>query len=158
MLVSGSSYNIGYPINRMSRPMVTNANPPTFTKPLLVQMLHSLVSFSFGSGLCSQSSFSISSGKSNSPAEGNMLYFSDTVCVFMLSSSLPALEGVLESANGSRLYIFESLGFPSEPKLVRLDGVSVGVLGTDSSSLNRCVLEREGGRRRVSAESTGPTP
>lgn len=83
-------------------PNVTSANPPTLAKPRLVNMLHSRTSLSFGSGLCSQSSFSTSSGNSRSPAEGRILYFSETVWVFTASSSLlPAREGVLESANGS---------------------------------------------------------
>ena len=80
-----------------------NARPPTLTTPLLVKMSHSLFSFSFGSGLCSQSSFSTSSGNKRRPADGSMLYFSETVCVFTLSSSLPALEGALESSNGFTL-------------------------------------------------------
>lgn len=86
-----------------------------------------------------------------------MLYFSDTVCVLTLSSSLPALEGALESANGSAPYILLSLFFPSELKLVLLDGVSTGDPGTDSSSRNLCVLDRDGGMSSVSAESTGPS-
>ena len=87
-----------------------------------------------------------------------MLYFSETVCVLTLSSSLPALEGALVSAKGSRPYNLESRVLPSEPKLVRLDCVSVGVPGVDSSSRNRCVLDLDGGISNVSAESTGPPP
>ena len=92
-------------MKRINSPRVTRARPPMLAAPRLVKILHSLVSFSFGSGLCNQSSFSMSSGNKRSPAEGNMLYFSDTVCVVTCSSSLPALDGardvVLESANGS---------------------------------------------------------
>ena len=119
-------------------------------------MLHSLGSFSFGSGLCSQSSFSTSSGNNRRPADGNILYFSETVCVLTFSSSLPALETVLESANGSMPYILLSLPLPSELKLVLRDRLSTGDPGTDSSSRNLCVLDRVGGISRVSAESIGP--
>ena len=92
-------------MKRTKSPAVTRARPPTLTAPRLVKILHSLGSFSLGSGLCNQSSFSTSSGNKRSPADGNMLYFSDTVCVLTCSSSLPALDGALdvalESANGS---------------------------------------------------------
>lgn len=85
-----------------------------------------------------------------------MLYFSETVCVLTLSSSLPALDGALESAKGSDPYILLSLPLASELKLVLLDIVSTGDPGTDSSSLNLCVLDRDGGISRVSDESVGP--
>lgn len=143
-------------MKRIKSPRVTKARPPTLTNPLFVNILHSLVSFSLGSGLCNQSSFSTSSGNSKSPAEGSMLYFSDTVCVFTLSSSLPALEGARESANGSTPYILLSRLFPSELKLVLRDGVSTGEPGADSSSRNLCVLDRDGGMSSVSDESRGP--
>ena len=143
-------------MNNTNRPKTTKARPPTLAKPLFVNILHSRVSFSFGSGLCSQSSFSTSSGNRRSPADGSMLYFSDTVWVLTLSSSLPALDGVLESAKGSPPYILLSRPFPSELKLVLLDVLSTGEPGTDSSSLNRWVRDREGGMSNVSAESIGP--
>lgn len=67
-----------------------------------------------------------------------MLYFSDTVWVLTCSSSLPALEGALESSNGEakgecRLSLFP----PSELQLVLLedipdavrDGLSISVYG-----------------------------
>ncbi len=147
---------MGYPMNKTNSPVHTRARPPTLANPLLVKMLHSLDSFSFGSGLCSQSSFSTSSGNRSRPADGSMLYFSETVCVFTLSSSLPALDGVRESAKGSPPYILLSRPFPSELKLVLRDMLSTGDPGTDSSSLNLCVLDRVGGMRSVSAESIGP--
>lgn len=143
-------------MNNTNSPQVTSARPPTFANPRFVKMLHSLGSFSFGSGLCSQSSFSTSSGNSSNPADGNMLYFSDTVWVLTLSSSLPALEGVLESAKGSIPYILLSRPLPSELKLVLLDKLSTGDPGLDSSSRNLCVRDRVGGINRVSEESMGP--
>lgn len=143
-------------MKRTKSPQHTRTKPPTLAKPLLVKMLHSLCSFSFGSGLCSQSSFSTSSGNSSRPADGSMLYFSETVCVFTPSSSLPALEGVLESANGSIPYILLSRPLPSELKLVLREKASIGDPGTDSSSRNLCVLDRVGGMWRVSVESIGP--
>lgn len=66
-----------------------------------------------------------------------MLYFSDTVCVLMLSSSLPAREGALESSNGdAKGPLLLSLLPASELQLVRLEdmadadrdtGLSVGI-------------------------------
>lgn len=85
-----------------------------------------------------------------------MLYFSDTVCVLTFSSSLPALDGVLESAKGSIPYILLSRPLPSELKLVLRDRSSTGDPGTDSSSRNLWVLDRVGGMSKVSAESMGP--
>lgn len=142
-------------MKRTNKPQHTRARPPTFIKPLFVKTLHSLGSFSFGSGLCSQSSFSTSSGKRSNPSDGRMLYFSETVCVLTPSSSLPALDGVLESANGSIPYILLSRPLPSELKLVLRDKLSTGDPGTDSSSRNLCVLDRVGGISSVSAESMG---
>ncbi len=144
-------------MKRISRPKVNKPNPPTLTRPRFVKMLHSLVSFSLGSGLCSQSSFSTSSGNKRRPAEGKMLYFSDTVCVLTLSSSLPDREGALESAKGSMPYILLSRPLLSELKLVRREGVSVGVPGADSSSRNRWVLDLDGGMSNVSEEPI-PSP
>lgn len=136
--------------------MTTKVRPPTLANPRFVKTLHSLDSFSFGSGLCNQSSFSTSSGNRRRPADGRMLYFSDTVWVLTFSSSLPALDGVLESAKGSNPYILLSRPFPSELKLVLLEKPSTGDPGTDSSSRNRCVLDRVGGMSKVSDESIGP--
>lgn len=86
-------------MKRMSKPNVINASPPTLPKPRLVKMSQSLDSSP--SGLCRSSSFSTSSGynKRLPPDKGRMLYFSETVWVFM-SSSLPALDTGRESANG----------------------------------------------------------
>ena len=84
-----------------------------------------------------------------------MLYFSETVCVLTLSSSLPAREGDLESANGSALISLASVPLPSEAKLVLRVGVSTGELGADSSSRKRRDLELEGGIRRVSDDPVG---
>ena len=64
-----------------------------------------------------------------------ILYFSDTVCVLTLSSSLPALEGALESSNGEAKGPLLSLLPVSELQLVLLDdmadtdreGLSIGI-------------------------------
>ena len=94
-----------------------------------------------------------------------MLYFSDTVCVLTLSSSLPALDGALESANGFESYTLLSLLPPSELQLVLLDEKPLGVLkpcasgeplAEGSSSRNRWVLDLDGGSSS-SADSAGPT-
>ena len=137
-------------------PILMKANPPTLTIPLFVKMSHSRFSASFGSGLCNQSSFSTSSGKSNSPADGRILYFSDTVWVLTLSSSLPALDGALESSNGFPPYRLSLLP-ASELQLVRRDGNAdaSGDLAGESSSRNRCVRDRDGGRSN-SADSADP--
>jgi len=140
-----------------------NTNPPTFIIPRFENTSHFSRSLSLGSGLCSQSSFSISSGNSNSPAEGIILYFSDTVCVLTLSSKLPALEGALESSNGEangeapcRL----SLLPPSELQLVLLEDIAdterdVG-LSVGSSWYGRGIpREREGGSN-ISEDSATP--
>ena len=142
-------------MKRTRIPKVTRPRPPILAAPRLVKILHSLSSFSFGSGLCNQSSFSISSGNNRSPADGNILYFSDSVCVLTCSSSLPDRDGArdvaLESAKGSL-----PKALPSELKLVLRDRPSTGDPGTDSSSRNLCVLERVGGMSKVSAESNVP--
>ncbi len=85
-----------------------------------------------------------------------MLYFSETVWVLTLSSSLPALDGALESSKGLATYRL-SLPPPSELQLVRRDGNAEGSgdLAGESSSRNLCVLERDGGRSS-SADSAGP--
>lgn len=124
-------------MNNISKPIASNTRPPTFTAPLFVKTSQSRCSFSFGSGLCNQSSFSTSSGNSNSPPFGTMLYFSDTVCVFK-SSSLPIREGALESSNGdakgpyleSRLV---RLAADSELQLVRLEDKADAERRGDSS-------------------------
>lgn len=131
------TYNTGYPMNRNSIPRESTARAPTFIAPLFVQMSQSRFSFSLGSGLCSQSSFSTSSGKSNRPAVGSMLNFSDTVCVFR-SSSLPAREGALEpsgSSNGDAKgpNLESRLMTDSESKLDRRDDIAVGDCMGDSS-------------------------
>jgi hypothetical protein len=110
-------------MNSTKIPIEIKASPPTFTIPRFVNTSHFSLSDSFGSGLWSQSSFSTSSGNRSSPADGMMLYFSDTVWVFTLSSSLPALDGALESSNGEmkgpwRLSLLLAL---SELQLVRRD-------------------------------------
>jgi len=121
----GVSYKTGYPMNNTNIPIVMKAKPPTFKIPLLVKMSHFSRSLSFGSGLCNQSSFSTSSGKSKSPADGMILYFSETVCVLILSSSLPALEGALESSNGEANGPYRLSRLPaSELKLVRRDDIA----------------------------------
>lgn len=73
-----------------------------------------------------------------------------------MSSSLPALDGALESSKGLPPY---RLSRPplSELQLVRREGKAEGSgdLAGESSSRNRCVLERDGGRSN-SADSAGP--
>jgi hypothetical protein len=142
-------------MNSTSIPALSNTRAPTFTRPLLVKISQSLFSFSFGSGLCSQSSFSTSSGNSNSPAEGRMLYFSETVWV-LRSSSLPALEGARESskgeANGPNLE--SRLPADSELQLVRRDDRAEGDRNGDSS-LKGLFFDFLGGSRS-SADSATP--
>ena len=142
-------------MNNTSMPIVSSARPPTLTAPRFVKMSQSRFSFSLGSGLCSQSSFSTSSGKSNSPAEGRMLYFSDTVCVFR-SSSLPAREGALESSNGDANGPNRESRLPtdSELQLVRRDDIAEGDRSGDSS-LNARVRDFFGGSSS-SADSATP--
>lgn len=100
----------------------------------------------------------MSSGNNNNPADGRMLYFSETVCVFRLSSSLPARDGDLESSKGeTNGPILLSLLPPSELQLVlreeNPDGA--GDLAGESSSLNLCVRDRFGGKSN-SADSATP--
>jgi hypothetical protein len=98
----------------------------------------------------------MSSGNSRSPADGKMLYFSLTVCVFT-SSSLPALEGALESskgdAKGPSPYLLALLPALSDDHEVlrELKPLCDGSR-TLSSSLNRRVRVLVGGKR-CSAES-----
>lgn len=111
-------------MNNASSPNERITRDPTFTAPLLVQISQSRFSFSLGSGLCSQSSFSTSSGNSKRPAEGRMLYFSDTVCVFR-SSSLPFREGALESSKGDAKGPYLESRLASELQLVRRDALDI---------------------------------
>ena len=140
----------------ISTPSVISVRLPTLTKPRLVKMSQSLLFLSFGSGLCNQSSFSTSSGNSNKPAEGRMLYFSETVCV-LTSSSLPAREGALESSKGfvPAESLLSRLLAP-ELQLLLLDDIPDGGIGLDgdcdSSSLNLCAIDLAGGSSN-SAES-----
>lgn len=115
----GSTDKMGYPINSIIIPTRINASPPTLTAPRFEHRSpqDSLSPLSFGSGLCSQSSFSTSSGNSNNPEEGVMLYFSETVCVLTPSSSLPALDGDLESSNGDANGPARLSLLPAEPEL-----------------------------------------
>lgn len=53
-----------------------------------------------------------------------MLYFSETVCVLTLSSSLPARDGALESSNGEAKGPLLSLLPASELQLVLLDDIA----------------------------------
>lgn len=82
-----------------------------------------------------------------------MLYFSATVWVLTLSSSLPvldpALEGTLESSPNGPLYILLSLLCASELQLVRRECVYVGEPGNDSSSRNLWVRDLPGGSSEV---------
>jgi hypothetical protein len=139
-------------MNSSSTPIVMSARPPTFTSPRLEKMSQSRLSFSFGSGLWSQSSFSTSSGKRSNPAEGRMLYFSDTVCV-LRSSSLPARDGARESSNGDANGPERESRLPtdSELQLVRREDIPDGDCIGDSSR-NFRVLSFFGGSNS-SAES-----
>jgi hypothetical protein len=105
--------------------------------------------------LCSQSSFSTSSGNSNRPAEGRILYFSDTVWVFR-SSSLPARDGARESSNGDAkgLICEWRLVCDSELQLVRREDMAEGDPIGDSSR-KALVLDFFGGSSR-SADSANP--
>lgn len=90
-----------------------------------------------------------------------MLYFSETVWVFTFSSSLPALEGALESSkgeangemNGPRLSLLPA----SEPQLVLREDIADGErlgLSTGESWYGRTgPLDRVGGIRRESDDS-----
>ena len=143
-------------MNRQSMPIESSARAPTFTAPRLVKTSQSRFSFSFGSGLCSQSSFSTSSGKSSKPADGRMLNFSDTVWVFR-SSSLPVRDGALESSNGDMngLSLESRLAIDSESQLDRCDdmaeegrmgdssrnGFSFDFFGGSSSSADSAIPE-----------------
>lgn len=135
-------------MNRNSSPKQIKARAPTLTAPRLVKTSQSRFSFSLGSGLCSQSSFSTSSGNSSRPVPGKMLYFSETVWV-LRSSSLPAREGALESSNGEANgpYLESRLPMDSELQLVRREETTEG-----ESSRKPRVRVRVGGSR-CSAES-----
>ena len=145
------AYRIGYPMNRKSRPMHMIPSAPKLTIPLFVKMSQSRLSFSPGSGLCRASSASTSSGNSNNPADGWMLNFSETVCVFR-SSSLPARDGALESSNGEAK---GPLAEKSDSQLVRLEDMTEGERNGDSS-LNGFILLFCGGSS-MSPDSARPT-
>lgn len=82
-----------------------------------------------------------------------MLYFSDTVCV-LTSSSLPALDGALESSNGDAnglcmLFLLLSKPPVSEAQLLRLEDIAepgreVVGLGDGESWYGRGALPLEG--------------
>lgn len=135
-------------MNNTSRPRVRITSAPKFTIPLFVKTSQSRLSLSFGSGLCSQSSFSTSSGNKSSPADGVMLNFSETVCV-LRSSSLPARDGALESSKGEANgpYLESRLPTESVSQLDLRDKAEAG----DSSRKGR-VLDFLGGKR-CSAEA-----
>ena len=143
---------MGYPINNTRSPRVMNASPPTLTRPLLLNRSdHCILSRSFGSGVCNQSSFSTSSGNSSKPAEGIMLNFSLTVCVLTPSSSLPALDGARESSvngfatNGPFLLSL----LPSEPDDHDVLRLWVGERRLSSSRNLRVLLFRGGSNSSV---------
>nr|GFD59778.1 hypothetical protein [Tanacetum cinerariifolium] len=75
----------------------------------------------------------------------------DTVCV-LRSSSLPALEGALESSNGEANGPLDDM---SESQLVRREDMAEGERNGDSS-LKGFVLVLRGGSRR-SPDSARPT-
>lgn len=88
------------------------------------------------------------------------MYFSLTVCVLTPSSSLPALDGALESSNGDAKgppYLLSLLPALSDDHdvLRELKPLCDGDLSGSSSSLNLRVLLLLGGRRS-SADSCGP--
>ena len=85
-----------------------------------------------------------------------MLYFSDTVCVLRLSSSLPALDGALESSYGPGLYILLSLLPASELQLVLRESANGSGEPASGSSLNRCVLPLLDGGSNRSADGCDP--
>lgn len=136
-------------MNNTSKPRVRITKAPTLTIPLLVKTSQSRWSFSLGSGLCNQSSFSTSSGNSSSPAEGMMLNFSETVWV-LRSSSLPAREGALESSKGEAKGPYRESRLPTDSES-QLD--LVVCLAGESSRKGR-VLSFPGGNRS-SAEAAG---
>ena len=145
------TYRIGYPMNKKSRPIIMIPRPPRLTIPLFVKMSQSRLSFSPGSGLCRASSASTSSGNSSNPADGWMLNFSETVCVFR-SSSLPARDGALESSNGEAKGPLDDM---SDSQLVRREDRAEGERSGDSS-LNGFILVFRGGSSR-SPDSARPT-
>lgn len=148
-------------MNNTISPMVIRPKPPMLTKPRLLNKSaqSSFPSLSFGSGLCSQSSFSTSSGNNSRPADGRMLYFSLTVCVLTPSSSLPALEGARESSKGETkgpAYLLSLLPALSDDHdvLLLLYPLAKGDGAGLSSSLNLRDLLFRGGSNS-SADSAG---
>jgi len=103
-----------------STPKIINTNPPVFSRPLGEQMSQFRGSFPSRSGLCNQSSFSTSSGNNSKPADGCMLYFSDTVWVLM-PSSLPSRDGGRKSSKGEPDGSNRLSRLPSELQLDRRD-------------------------------------
>lgn len=143
-------------MNSRSTPIVMSARPPTFTKPRRENMSQSRLSFSLGSGLWSQSSFSTSSGKRRRPADGSILYFSETVWV-LTSSSLPAREGALESSKGDAKGPIRESRLPadSELQLVLRDDIADGDREGDSSR-NLLVFDFFGGSKSSADSATAP--
>lgn len=152
------TYNTGYPMNKKRSPIDNTARAPTLIIPRLLKISHSRFESSLGSGLCSQSSFSTSSGNNSNPADGSMLNFSDTVCVFR-SSSLPALDGALESSKGEAKGPIRESRLPadSESQLERRDDIAEGDRIGDSSSRNlRELFDFFGGSSSSAESANGP--
>ena len=148
-------------MNRIKTPIVINISPPTLTRPRLLNNSEQFIlSLSLGSGVCSQSSFSTSSGNNSRPAEGKILYFSLTVCVFTPSSSLPALDGARESSNGFmpkppiRLSLLASEPDDHDVRLL-LNPLAIGEATGLSSSRNLLLGLLLRGGNSSSAESAG---
>src|SRR5205823_11801418 len=85
---------------------------------------------------------------------GRMLNFSETVCVLTLSS-LPALEGALESSKGDMKGFRLSLLVPSELKLVLLDEIPEFGLDCDGESFWALNGRLDGGRRSSDESDVG---
>lgn len=89
-----------------------------------------------------------------------MLYFSETVCVLTLSSSLPALEGARESSNGLDPYTLLSLLAASELQLDLLEENpgwgDAAPAAVGSSSRNRRGGPPRDGGNKSSADGCGP--
>lgn len=146
-------YRSGYAINRASSPRQRKISPARLANGRRWKMSHLLLSISFISGLCSQSSFSTSSGNKSKAELGRILYFSDTVWVLTFSSSVPVRDGDLESSNGDAKGPSARLSWlieDSSLQLVLREGNSEASgegLG-DSSSRNLRMRERFGGNNK----------